>query len=422
MVAAFLRSTLAARIILTLFLGCTGVVVHTLASIQRNGDGSYTAYLMVVPLLVALIAAEVPPSPGVSDTESDWIVAVIVLAAGFLGVSLISRRLPTLAGLWHWDHYALPISAVATATVVLSIRHMLRLWRAWVFALMCAPTLPYLLVTAQLGGTENDAVAVAAAMGGIAVYLSTRNLSSRNLTTGNLSTSSSAMAFRLLAATLTFAVAIGLDRLLRLDSILQRIVIGGGALPALATVAMRGAARLRRERPSTPAAAKLPHLGRWSYSALVLLAAALLLTTLPLPAAHPVPTAANDWIARQDLRLTAAFGFIRRFLGPEATLTRYVLPAAVATPAVAVDVITAPNLARLTDYDDAIWYPSDTPVNFQSAEINGIAVAIAHSDPNHHGQSQAAGWYVLTWLWHTAGGYQRVTVVVNQDQSGLAPM
>jgi hypothetical protein len=54
-------------------------------------NGSRSAYLVIVPVLLAVIAAgyRVPPK-GVGDVESDWIVAAVVGVVGFSGIHLMS--------------------------------------------------------------------------------------------------------------------------------------------------------------------------------------------------------------------------------------------------------------------------------------------------------------------------------------------
>jgi hypothetical protein len=146
----------------------------------------------------------------------------------------------------------------------------------------------------------------------------------------------------------------------------------------------------------------------------------LLVSAPPVTAERPGLVADRDWPARANLQRIAVFPFITRFLGPGATLTRY-------TPeggsGVVIDVLTAPNLARLNDYDDAVWYPSSTPVTFVAADLGAsVPAKAAHSDPDSATADLAEQWYALTWLWQTSDDFQRVTVLVSQDlDSGVLP-
>ena len=385
-------------------LGLCAVAFAFLAvhAVHHGVDGSYTAYLLVTPVLGALIASGIRPSPGVGDTEFDWIVAVIFAAAGLLALQMLSQRLPALSGLWNWQHYAPVIFAMAAGIILFGVRHVLRLWRAWVFALCCAPAMPFLLTTSRLGGTEDDAVLVGAGLGTIAVYLATSTFGTSR---------------RLLAAAVNLAVALGLDYVLVWEGLLARTVLVAGAVPVLSVVAIRVAGHLRvaKSLAAHPAkgTAKFPHVGTRGAAVLVVLAAAMLISSPPVSSEYPTVAADRGWIAQLDLRPVREFSFISRFLGPGATLTRYTMDG---NPAVAVDVIAAPNLARLNDYADTVWYPSSTPVNFQSVDLGEPIIArAAQSDPDSAAANPSEQWYALTWLWRTTGDFQRVTVVVNQD-------
>ncbi len=385
----------------------------SIEALRQASTGSYTAFLIVTPALGALIASGIRPSPGVGDTEFDWIVAIVFAASGLLTIRLLSQRLPTLAGLWHWNYYAPLVWAMAAAMVLFSVRHVLKLWRAWFFAVCCVPAMPFLFLTAQLGGTEDDAILAAAALGTVAVYLAT---------------STFAVHWRLVAAAVNLGVAVGLGHLLGSHDILTRTVLVAGVVPVLTVVSVRRAAHVRvaASLAAHPAkgTARFPAVGARGYGILLLLAAALLVSSPPAYAPKPAFRASGDWIARLNLQRTAEFAFISRFVGPGATLTRYRLALQNSDPAVAIDVISAPNLARLNDYADAVWYPSPTPVNYQPTEIDSpapVSAKAAQSDSDSASADPSAQWYAVTWLWQAADAYQRVTVVVNQDLTAAAP-
>jgi len=396
-------------------LALTAVAFTVLAvnAVRQAGAGSYTSFLVVAPVLAALIASAIRPSPGVGDTEFDWIVAIIFAAGGLLAIELLSQRLPALSGLWNWDHFRPIVWAIAAAMIIFSVRHVLRLWRTWVFALLCAPAMPFLLLTSHLGGTEDAAVLLAAVLGTVAVYLATSTFRT---------------SWRLIATTANLVVATGLGHLLGWHDLLGRTVVVAGVVPVLTVLAVRHVAHVRvaASIAAHPAkgTARFPRVGARSYGVLVLLAASLLLTSPPVSAVQPTVQASGDWIARLNLHRTAEFDFIRRFVGPGATLTRYTLTTPNPNPAVAIDVIAASNLARLSTYSDAVWYPSSTPVNYRSADIDsptGLSANTAQSDADSASTDPSGQWYALTWLWQAGTVYQRVTVVVNQDLSAAIP-
>lgn len=399
------------RIAVLAVLTTVAYAALVLDAVRGAFAGSYTGFILVMPVLAILIASALRPAPGVGDTEFDWIVAVIVAAAGFLAIALLSRRLPSLAGLWHWAHFQPTVWAIAAATVLFSVRHVLRLWRVWFFVLCCAPAMPYLLVTAQLGGTEDNAVVAGAALGTLAVYLATSPVR---------------LPWRLLAATVNLGMAAGLGHLLGGYGLLPRTLLIAGVVPVLTVTVVRrwGHVRLAPSLAAHPArgVGRLPAVGVRSYAVLALLAGALLASSPPVSAGRQPALADRDWVASLGLQRTAGFDFIQRFAGPGATLTRYTLPPPGADPAVAIDVIAAPNLARLADYADAVWYPSPVPVNYRPVDIApGIGVRSASSDPDSAGADTARQWYALSWVWRATTGYQQVTVVVNQDLGSAGP-
>ncbi len=402
------------RIAAALALSASTSAFLTLDTLRQASAGSNTAFLLATPVLGALIATGIRPSPGVGDSEFDWIIAVIFAAGSLLALELLSRRLPTLAGLWHWDHYASVIWAMSIGMVLFTARHVLRLWRLWVFALCAAPAIPYLLLTAQLGGTEDSAVLAAAGLGTVAVYLATSTLGT---------------ARRLAAATINLGGAIGASHLLGMQDTWTRPVVVAGLVPVVTVVVVRRAAHrhVAGSLAAHPAKGSLrfPDVGLRSYGVLALIGAALLVLSPQVAAVQPALYADSGWIKEMGLARTADFTFIGRFIGPGTTLTRYAMPPSNADPAVAVDVITAPNLARLNDYTDAVWYPSPTPVNYRPVELGGpagVEARSAQSDPDAAEADSAGQWYALSWLWQTEHAYERITVVVNQDlNSGTPP-
>jgi hypothetical protein len=126
--------------------------------------------------------------------------------------------------------------------------------------------------------------------------------------------------------------------------------------------------------------------------------------------------AAADWASRAGLGAPETFPFITRFVGPDATLVRYAVPAKAGMPAAAVDVITTGRESVLYDYHHVIWYPSSRPLQYQSAagESMPAGARIIHSNADATTDAAAVDWYAVTWVWKAGAAYQRVTVIVNQ--------
>ena len=398
------------RLLFLLVLLVTAFGPQMLATGRAIAEGSATAYLLVVPLLGILMAVGGSGMPrGVIDNESDWIVAGLIAGAGLLAFSLITRRMPTLGLFWRIDQVAVVLFLYASSILIFSARHVLRNSAAWIFVVLCAPVVPYLLLTAKLGGSAAGAVAVAAALGSVAVFWSDR---------------AARRPLRALAAGLNFALALGVDYLMTGQDLQLRVAVAAGLIPVISTAVLRRSTRVTGGRPVVYAPPGRPQRRVWAFPVLFAVALGLLVTSLPLRAAPAVPEVRSDWTTAAGLRPTATLDFISRFAGPGATLTRYRLPAGNADYAVAIDVITAPTLARLRDYDDAIWYPTTVPVDYHDTKLPGpvaVAARTVHTNADRTATDQDGHWHALTWLWRTAESYQRVTVVVSQAEGLREP-
>lgn len=71
-------------------------------TVAESVAGSRTPQLVALPVLIVLVAAgyRTPPR-GVGDTESNWIIALMVAVPALAGFELLGNRLPTLSALWH---------------------------------------------------------------------------------------------------------------------------------------------------------------------------------------------------------------------------------------------------------------------------------------------------------------------------------
>jgi hypothetical protein len=401
---AVTRRELWARIVLVLALAAIAYVVPAVNGFSDAAAGSLSAYTLMLPLLAALVVAGYTRPPrGVSDAETDWIVAILVCGGGFLAISLFSQRLPTLAALWRVDNLRPALWAAGAAMVVFSVRHVIRMWTVWAYVVLTAPVMTYLLLTAQLGGSDEDAAFVAAAFGTLAVYFSARVAS---------------WQWRLLATGLNLAVAVALVPLsgYLTDSLLARMMVVAGVLPLFTIFVVHHAAHVTGTQRFPHLRTQFPHRRGWSYPTLIVISLALLSTSLHAPKEPDVPTAHGNWATQLGLRPVEQFGFISRFIGPGSTLTRYQLPPGREVAGLEIDVISAPSLARLRDYSSAIWYPSPAPTNYQPVSLPApvSAVSLRSDGSNITQPNQSSDWYLLTWIWEVPNGYQRVTIIMDQ--------
>jgi hypothetical protein len=366
--------------------------------------GSRTAYLVVVPVLAALIASGYRSAPrGVGDSESDWIVAALFGLIGMSTIHLLSSRVPALAGLWRLNLLEVVVWFACAVAVIFGVRQAVRMWELWLFALCCATPLPFLLATASLGGSDLAGALLAAGLGAIAVFLAGRfaSIGRRDGT---------ALGCYAGGAT-NVRLAIG-----HVDVLLVVVAVGG-LLPVLATAALLRAPAARPARqPGTHGT--YPHLS--PISLVVLIATSLVLLVInPAAAAAPaLPTVSADWIRQAGLSAPTSFPFITRFLGPDATLDRYNVPGRSGQPAAAVDVMTTANRAALEDFAAAVWYPTSRPLDYRPAEPAGAmppGARVIYTNADTATDGAGEDWYAVTWMWRNGNESQRVTVLVSQS-------
>ncbi|CAN5429949.1 hypothetical protein BH11ACT6_BH11ACT6_46820 [soil metagenome] len=404
------RAEIWARIWFVLAIGTLAYFVP-LSDVGRAAfAGSQSVYLVVAPVLAGLVAAGYVRAPrGVGDSESDWIGAVILAVAGFAAMWLIDYRLPTMAALWRVDNVGLLIWVVATGMVVFSARHILRMWHVWLVGLLLAPVMPFMLVTAQFGGSDTAIAMVAAIIGTLAVFLATRFADLR---------------WRLLGTAATLALSTGTVVMLADATLYLRVILAAGAVPLLVVLAAHRFVRGDRSTFDPATQATLPRRRPHTYVTLVVAALAMLWVHLPVTKPLPVEEVPSDWIATAALNPVEDFSFISRFLGAGATLTRYQAPGGAGEYPTVVDVMTSPNLARLQDFSDAVWYPSSAPVNYSSYDAGPdapVGIQTAHSDADAAETQSVHNWNAVTWIWRAGNSFQRVTVITSQTKGLPAP-
>lgn len=373
--------------------------------------GSRAAYLVVVPALAALIAFGYRSAPrGVGDSESDSIAATLLGIVGLTAIHLISQRTPALAGLWRLHLLEVVVWFGCAVVVLFGVRRAVQMWELWLFAVLSATPLPFLMATAALGGSDLASALLAAALGAVAVFLAGRF---------------APIVPRVGTALGSFAVAATVVSLTPLGEVnlLLVIVATSGLIPVLAIAALSGATAARRPIDESNTPHTYPRISPISLGVLVAMSLVLLAIN-PAGAASPaVSTVSPDWMKRAGLSAPTSFPFITRFLGPGSTLDRYEVPGVAGMPAAAVDVMTA-NGAALQDYVDAVWYPTTRPLDYSPAEPTGampLGARVIHTNADTATDGAGGDWYAVTWLWHSGDVSQQVTVTVSQTVGGDQP-
>lgn len=372
-------------------------------------SGSRVVVLLVLPILIGVIASGYRQAPrGVSDTESDWIVAIIAGIVGFTGIWLLRNRMPTLALQWQLDLWGVLLWIACLVAVMFGVRYVVRMWQLWLFALCCVSPVPFLLAAAAFGGSDTTVALLTAGLGATAVFLAGRCASLTRRLSATLVCLASASA-------LTLAVG---NRL----GLAATVLLVAGIVPVVVTVVML----LRDARLMSTASSAwsdLPHRSPLSMLMLILVAVMLLLVNPPHARSLNTSIVAADWEQRAGLIAETDFPFITRYVGADATLVRYGVPAERGMPVAAIDVITAERLPALADFDDAIWYPSSRPIEYQAVEGESMPAGarVIHSNADATTDAADADWYAVTWMWKTGDAYQRVTVIVNQAPKSEAP-
>lgn len=371
--------------------------------------GSQLAYLAVLPVLLGMIAAGCSAPPrGVGDAEADWILAGVLGGLGLLTRFLMEYRFPTLSGLWRLPLIGAVIWVTIAATILFGIRRVANKWPVWLFALATVTPLPYLMATAWLGGSTVAASTVAALLGAIAVFLAGR----QRPTPWRLA----ATAACLLLGAISAVTLAGWP-------LLVPVTVSGGLVPVVVFTLLTGFTSGRTWEPlSEPT--PLPRRSPLSIALLCALTVLLLVLNTPRWTAPPPPPQAQpDWQGRLGLVQADQFGFVRRYLGPDASFARYTVPARDGYSEAAVDVITADNLERLRTYRDVVWYPVSVMPNYTGIDVGNPVVTDAReaaSDSSAATDATAKQWYTVTWLWRTGDKYQQVLVVLNQDPTSKA--
>lgn len=363
--------------------------------------GARTPLLVTLPVLVVLIAAgyRTPPR-GVGDTESNWIIAVMVTAPALAGFELLAHRLPTLSALSHLKDLGAIVWFAALLAVLFGVRHVVRMWPLWIFTVCCAGPLPSILVTAALGGSDAAALMPTVIAGAVAVFLAGPAVPRWR---------------RAVAAAACFAISgvLAAAAASHLPLIATALAIGG-ALPVIVTLLNR-----RTVAPADTPPWSAPHpVSTRSVTTLAAVAVVLAVLNPATVRPAPLPTAGTGWIDAAGLTRAADYDFITRYAGPEAAFVRYRPATASGLSAPAVDVITTPNRATLEAIGDLTWYPAALPVNYRPAPPGSDlpeGARIGHTDADAARSGDTGDWLAITWEWRAGNVFQRVTVISDQS-------
>jgi hypothetical protein len=394
---------LAALLILTL-LGFGGVFYDVARSIA---DGSRSAYLMVMPVLLVMIAYGRRTAPsGNSDSEADWILGIILGGLALLLSYLAGFRFPTLSGMWNLPLLDAVIWTAFATTILFGIRRVWQLWPLWVFATVTVTPFPSLLLAAALGGTTAATSSVAAIVGAIAVFLAgwPRPLRGR------------------LVASAGCALA-GVTAAIALDTtpLLISVAVTAGLIPLLSFVLLERFTTADSRQVLLIQSASWPHRSPLALLTLVVVAGAHLMLINPAsaggPGELPPAQAEADWISRAGFAPEQDFGFIHRYLGPDSTFTRYLPPPEAGYPTAAVDVITAPSLEALRTTRNVVWYPTAAVPSYRFTDLGSAlpGALVLATDSSAATKAGTDDWYALTWIWTIGKAYQQVFVVVSQQ-------
>lgn len=397
-----------ARIAAVGALVAIGYGLDLIGVVMSAVDGSRTPLLALTPVLALLIASGYHrPPPGVTDNESDWLFASILGILGFAGITLVSARFETLAGLFRLDLLGAVLWAACATVIVLGARHAQRMWRVWLFAALCCSPVPFFLAAGALGGSDTVTAGLSVCFGATAVYLAGARAGRPR---------------RLLAALLCLVIGWCLTALLIGSMpLFATVTIASAVVPVLVHVVLRDWVAPGVGLISPP---PLYPTRSWpSFAALPLLALLVAVTHTSAPQPPEPPVVSGDWTHQANMVGARQFPDITRFLGPDAQFARYRIPDSPGLPAAAVDVITTPNLASLRDHRNTVWYPTTRPLNFTAAP-NPTAAPVElreiFSNADTATDINTPQWYALTWEWRTAAGYQQVTVIVNQNTAAPA--
>jgi len=327
-----------------------GDVYYTLA--VSISEGSRDAYLMVVPIHLVIIAfGRGTVAKGVSDGETDWILAIALGGLALLISYLTANRFPTTSGLWNLPLISSMLWGICAATILFGVRRVWQVWPLWLFSLVAVTPLPSMFITASLGGSNFAAASVAAILGAVAVFLGGER---------------SPMRWRLLATAGCAVLGIAASAVLAARPLPVSVSVGAGAVPLICFVllyrfsavssrtthlggGLAGDEGSGKSTPEAHSAAGLPLRSPITLTMLVALTGILLVINTAIAGKQKMELARvqADWTSQAGLSASQEFDFIHRYLGTDATFTRY-LPAQVAGyPAAAVDVITVASLGAL---------------------------------------------------------------------------
>lgn len=406
-----------------------GVAFHqTIVSVMvQTTNGDPLAYLFLLPIWGALLLFGTQLHRGrdldIHDRQVDWVLAVGV--AGFIVMLdvLLRPRLGATAGLVRIDVLALVLFVMVGCILLFGTRATGQSWAAWAFLLACWP-LPYRLIGAALGGTNDTYALLNVMLSAIVVMVAAGGPRRRRLVGGALTATVGVLAFGAASIVLppvavqvapsvaALAVVVAVDaRRNQGDRRLPVPSAGSGSVVAKPVVAMVvlllfGGA-----------------LGMFSQFAPATLSPRALSTTGPgWTTAAVVP---SGWSNRG--RQTEPWA--DRYFGAGSSWYRYqfVTDAAARPQRVVVDALTAPEVGPLSVYPAISCYKLSVPYLETSTPVplgHGVEATLFYANSYDAPSPVLAQWAMLTWTWkvvdHGTTTFQRITVLALDGATGIA--
>jgi hypothetical protein len=360
----------------------------------------------------------------IHDRQVDWILAIGI--AGFILMldALLRPRLGATAGLVRVDVLALVLFVMVGCILLFGTRATGQSWAAWFFLLACWP-LPYRLIGAALGGTNNTYALLNIILSTIAVVVA----------------SGRPLRHRLVNGALTVAVGVlvfGVGSVV-LPPVAAQVVPSLVALAVVVAVDVRrnrGARRLPAPSAGTRGVVAKPVV---AMVALLVLGGALGLFAQfapPTISSQSLVTTGPGWTSAAVVPSGWTVGHGRqseswadRYFGTGSTWYRYHFATGGGANGqhVVVDALTGPSVGPLSVYPAISCYRLAVPYLQSPTMISlghGVVATLFYANAYAAPAPVQAQWALLTWTWkipeHGTMAYQRVTVLALEDASGLA--
>jgi hypothetical protein len=410
-------------------VAAVGIAFHqTIVSVAiQTTNGDPLAYLFLLPVwgVVLLFGTQLQRGRDldIHDRQVDWVIAIGV--AGFIMMLdvLLRPRLGATAGLVRIDVLALVLFVMVGCILLFGTRATGQSWAAWAFLLACWP-LPYRLIGAALGGTNDTYALLNVMLSAVVVMVAAGRPRRRRLVAGVLTVVVGVLAFGVASIALppvavqvapsvaALAVVVAVD--LRRNRGVRRLPVpsaGSGSVvvkPVAAMVALLvfgGAIGIFAQfAPATLDPQTLPITGPgWTTSAVV-------------PSGWTNPGRHRE-------------SWADRYFGTGSSWYRYQF---VSTPKtshqrVVVDALTVPDVGPLSVYPAIACYKLSVPYLESPTPVplgHGVEATLFYANSYEAASPVLARWAMLTWTWKMVGHgtttFQRITVLALDGATGIA--